>query len=283
MRPMTTAAATAPPGTRAHEHSLAAELARYLATYVSRERTDRIEGVLANRTRHVTVVLEDLFHGQNGGAVLRSCECFGIQDVHIIAQRCSFRIAKSVAAGAAKWLTLRLFDADHHEGVGACVGALHRAGYRLAATTARADAVPIDQLELGERVALCFGNEREGLSSELLDAADVAVTVPMGGFTESLNVSVAAALCLRTLTSSLRRSAREVWRLTPEECAELRLEWFIKSLKHRRALVKRFCEDRGVAVPADWEALCAWSRAEPQTMVWEDTDTRPAAEGSADR
>lgn len=255
------------------------ELTHYLATYVSQERKDRIEGVLANRTRHVTVVLEDLHHDQNGGAVLRSCECFGVQDVHIMAQRGSFRIGRSVAAGAAKWLTLRLFDADHRDALSSCIGALRRDGYRLAAATARTDAVPIDELDLREKIALCFGNEREGLSPELLEAADVAVTVPMEGFTESLNVSVAAALCLRAVTSSLRRSPQAAWRLTPEERAELRLEWLVKSLKHKRALVKRFCDERGIAVPAAWEAFCVWSRANPETMTWEVTGTEGSRGG----
>lgn len=168
----------------------AAEIIDTLSPYLTPERRERIQRVVANRTYSVVPVLEGLYDRGNISAVLRSAEALGYQAVHIVELSKKFKKAVRVTQGAEKWLDIRSWQTT-----AACVAHLRGAGYRILAAHVE-DAVPIEEVSFDEPTALVFGNERDGLTPELLAAADQRVVVPMTGFTRSYNISVAAALAL---------------------------------------------------------------------------------------
>ena len=168
----------------------AAEIVDTLGPYLTPERREKIQRVVANRTYSVVPVLEGLYDRGNISAVLRSAEALGYQAVHIVELSEKFKKAARVTQGAEKWLDIRSWETT-----AACVAHLRDSGYRILAAHVE-DAVPIAEVSFDEPAALVFGNERDGLTPEFLDAADLRVVVPMTGFTRSYNIFVAAALAL---------------------------------------------------------------------------------------
>jgi tRNA (guanosine-2'-O-)-methyltransferase len=216
-----------------------AALEAYLCGFLTPARLAAIERVLAQRTRFVTVVLDDLGHAANANAVLRSCECMGVQDVHLIGARGRFRLVRGVSAGAAKWLTLRRYSEPGVDNTAVCLNGLREAGYRIVATALTPGAVPVEELPLDRPIALCLGNEDRGISDTTRRLAETTVRLAMSGFTQSFNVSVATALCLHGIVARLRRG-EAAWQLSGADHENLRFDWVCKSVRHRRQLVERF-------------------------------------------
>ena len=217
------------------------KLLEYLLEYVTPRRQRRFAKVLRQRTRRITVVLEDFFGSHNIAAVLRSCDAFGIQDVHVIEDSHEFQLEPVVALGSQKWLSVHRYTDGPSPGA-TCLAALRQKGYRLLAVTPHADAQPPEDVDLSEPCALVFGSEKEGLSATAVESADGAVRIPMVGFVESLNVSVAAAVCLYPMVNRLRNDNRD-WGLTDEEQESLLLEWVKQTVPHLDALEARFQEE----------------------------------------
>ncbi len=211
-----------------------------LAECASEARVAILQKVLAERTRHITVCLEDLYQAQNASAVLRSCEAFGIQDVHIVERRNAFTLHKDIAMGANKWLTLTKYKPHLYENpTREAIARLRQNGYRIVATTPHRGSVSLHELDLRRgRVALFFGTERTGLSADVLQGADEFMTVPMHGFVESLNISVCAAVVMQQLTQNLRQQ-NIAWQLRDEERDELLLLWLKKSVRHSEEILQR--------------------------------------------
>jgi len=219
------------------------EVTEYLGAYVTPRRRRRIEAVLAQRTRYVTVVLEDVYQSHNASAVLRSCECFGVQDIHVIEGRNAYTVNEDVAQGAGGWLTLIRHRTMDGESIHTCCHRLRHCGYRLVAATPGDPAASLSELGVESRLAILFGTEEEGLSQAALEEADERVAVPMFGFTESFNVSVSAALILREVTGRMR-ALDAPWQLTQEEKLDLKLEWYRRSVRGSDLLEKRFLKER---------------------------------------
>jgi tRNA (guanosine-2'-O-)-methyltransferase len=220
-------------------------LIEYLGTFVSENKRGKIDKILRQRTRFLTVVLEDIYQPHNASAVLRSCECFGVQDVHIVEGRNRFEINRDVALGAGKWLSLHRYGGDKAEAnLDSCLSGLKQRGYRVVAATPHADDCPLDELAMDKPVAVLLGTEELGLSPAALAQADAYIKIPMFGFTESFNISVSAALILRELSRSLR-SAPVDWRLGPEQEEELRLEWYRKIVRGSDLIEARYRADNG--------------------------------------
>ncbi|MGE9296374.1 MAG: TrmH family RNA methyltransferase [Puniceicoccales bacterium] len=188
-------------------------------------RIDEMRRVLGERTQHLTVVLEDIFQPHNSSAVLRTCECFGVQTVHVAEISRSFKISNQVAMGGAKWI-----DVERYPATGDCLSGLKAAGYRMAAATLRPEAVPLDQIPLDQPLAILIGHERRGLSEEAHEAADYWFKLPMHGFTQSYNLSVFSSLCLYELTQRLRETKLD-WRLSEEECERILTRWLCQDAK----------------------------------------------------
>lgn len=189
------------------------------------------ERVLNFRTRYITLALEDIYQPQNASAVLRSCECFGIQDVHIIENRNEYRINPDVVMGASKWLNISRYNEKEYNTSDA-IGILRDKGYRIVATSLQEDSVPLEEFDIQKgKFALFFGTELTGLSDTMLEQADEYVRIPIRGFTDSFNISVSAAIFLHHLTLQLHRSDIS-WKLGADERNELLIRWLNKSIKH---------------------------------------------------
>lgn len=211
------------------------DLIDHLSQYLTPHKQDRIREVVARRTRYLTVVLENVYQPHNASAVLRSCECFGLQDAHVIEHINPFDPNPEVAHGATKWLSIHRYQEETRS----CLNALKENGYRIAAATLRPGSIPVEEIDLDRPLALCFGTEEEGLSDEAHDLADLFVRIPMQGFTQSFNVSVTAALFLYNLTARLRASDHP-WRLSPAEKRTLTLDWYLRSLRRGDLVARRF-------------------------------------------
>ena len=220
------------------------QLVEYLQQFVSETRQARLTEVLENRTRHITVVLEDLFQTQNISAVLRTCDCYGIQDVHVIQHRNAFEIHKDISMGADKWLNIHNYPHSEHN-VKDCIDRLQEAGYWVAATLPDERRRTIFDLPVEQKTAFLFGTELTGLSEEAIRYADGNVLIPMYGFTESFNISNSAAIILSHFSERMRHSEAQ-WKLTEEERNELYFEWLQKSVKDPDGLIAYYMKNNGV-------------------------------------
>lgn len=220
-------------------HTVKVQLVQYLREFVTEDRWQTINEVLEQRTRQLTVVLEDIYQPHNASAVLRSCEGFGIQDVHIIENRNEFDPNKGVTIGADKWISLYSYNEQGQSNTERCYRQLRDKGYRIIATTPHEGDTTIDEVTVDQKTALVFGAELEGLSDYALDHADGYAKIPMVGFSESFNISVGAALCLYELSTRLRKTGDD-WMLEEDEKLDLQLDWLKKSIRASDKLVEKF-------------------------------------------
>jgi tRNA (guanosine-2'-O-)-methyltransferase len=215
------------------------KLAKYLEQFITGNRKQIIENVLENRTRYITVMLEDIFQSQNASAVLRTCECFGIQDVHIIENQNKYVINPDVALGSNKWLNIIKYGKGENN-TRIAIDALKSKGYRIVATVPGKENASLDDfcLERG-KVALLFGTELNGLSDEIIKMSDEHLSIPMYGFTRSFNISVSAAIILHHLVSELKRSDID-WRLSEAERQDVKIKWLKESIRKSDILENSF-------------------------------------------
>ncbi len=192
----------------------------------------------------MTIVLEDIFQPHNASAVLRTCDCFGIQDVHIIENRNKYEVNPDVALGSSKWLNLHKYN-DNGNNTQSCLSSLREKGYRIVATSPHKNDFAPENLPIDAKTALVFGTELEGLSPAALSLADDYVRIPMVGFTESLNISVSAAILMHTLTARLRNSEIN-WHLSEKEKDEILLQWFGCSINNAEKIIQECRKRQGV-------------------------------------
>ena len=219
-------------------------LTAYLEEFTTPDRKARIDAVLTQRTRYITVVVEDFHNAHNASAILRTCEGFGIQDIHVIENFNTFKARRGAASGSEKWLTVHHYNATEENNTQACLDKLQSQGYLLVATSPHGQALPPEVLPLDRKLAILFGSERYGLSERAQAQADRQLQIPMVGFMESLNVSVSAALCLYTLTQRLRTLDVD-WSLSDREKLDLRLDWMRYSSRHGDRLEQYFLAQQG--------------------------------------
>ena len=210
------------------------DLLHYLEGFISEERKERFLEVLAKRTRFLTVAIEDVYQLHNTSAVIRSCDAFGIQDVHVVENRFGKRLDKNIAMGAEQWV-----DVHRYQTTTQCMEALKEKGYQIIATTPHNDSNLLADVKITTKTALFFGTEKEGLSQAVLEQADGFLKVPMVGFSESLNISVSAALIIQQLGDTLRKSNLP-WHLTAMEILEKQLDWTKKSIKDIDGVLTRY-------------------------------------------
>jgi tRNA (guanosine-2'-O-)-methyltransferase len=206
----------------------------FLENILTENRKQRFLDVLKNRTNHFTVAIEDVFQLHNTSAVMRSCEVFGIQQLHVVEEKYGKNIDKEIAMGAQKWV-----DVNRYESIENCIDSLKQQGYQIIATTPHNEDCLLEHFDISKPSALFFGTENEGLSQAVLSAADGYLKIPMVGFTESLNISVSAAIIIQNLMNRLHRSEIN-WQLTPEEMLEKRLQWAKNSIKDIKRIEERY-------------------------------------------
>ena len=213
-------------------------LLSHFYTFITPERQQLFEKIIEHRTRHLTVVLEDIFQPHNASAVLRTCDCFGLQDVHIIENENPYKVNPDVALGASQWLNLIRYN-NQTNSTQKVYEKLKSEGYQIIATMPHKNDVMLDELPIDNKTALVFGTELRGLSPEAIALADGWVKIPMYGFTESFNISVAASISLYHLTHKLRNSTIP-WQLTSEERLDIKLDWVKQTIKRSDLIEQEF-------------------------------------------
>ena len=201
------------------------QLLQHLETYLTDHRLARFKQVLNQRTKHFTVATEDVYQLHNTSAVMRTCDVFGLQELNIVEETNSKSIDGEIAMGAQKWVDLNRFDT-----VTDCIKNLKQKGYQIVATTPHTDDCDLYDFDVTKKACFFFGRETEGLSDAVLNQADSFLKIPMVGFTESLNISVSAAIILQHATSKLKKTDIN-WQLTEDEKLEKRLDWCKKTIK----------------------------------------------------
>jgi len=202
----------------------------YYSDLITAERLQKMKKVLQNRTRYISVALENIFQPHNASAVLRSCDAFGIQDVHIIENSNTFSSNPAVDMGTSQWLTLQRYRNRENNSVQA-IESLKNQGYRIVATSPHSDDIHLDEFDLSKgKAVFLFGTELDGLTPEALAAADEYVKIPMYGFVESFNISVCAALTLHHLVLNLHDSELN-WHLSEYEQMTLLHKWLRNNVK----------------------------------------------------
>ncbi|SHH44519.1 TrmH family RNA methyltransferase [Winogradskyella jejuensis] len=214
------------------------KLLTYLESYLTENRRKRFNQVLSQRTQHFTVATEDVYQLHNTSAVIRSCDVFGIQEVNVIEEVNSKRIDREIAMGAQKWV-----DLNRYNSVKACIDDLKAKGYQIVATTPHTNDCELMDFDVTKKSCFFFGRETEGLSDYAMQQANSFLKIPMVGFTESLNISVSAAIILQHVTSKLRKSNIN-WKLTEDEIIAKRFDWIKKTIKDYDAIVERYKADK---------------------------------------
>lgn len=208
-------------------------LLEHLESFLTPRRRELFQKVIDQRTQHFTVAVQDVYQLHNTSAVIRSCDVFGVQDVHVVEEVNLKRIDREIAMGAQKWV-----DVHRYTTTGDCIDQLRAQGYRIIATSPHKGTL-LQDFDITQPAAIFFGTETKGLSEEVLETADEFLQIPMVGFTESLNISVSAAIILQDITARLRRSDLD-WGLSTEAKVQKRLQWVRNTIKSADEIIERF-------------------------------------------
>ena len=236
-----------------------------LSPHVTPRRLARMQAVLAQRTRHLTAVLEELYDPHNVAACARTAEGLGLQDLHLVphpppkptsrpsrdpAQTmgdlggapdpeapdpdlADADLARAVSGRAERWL-----DLFEHRTIETAIAHLKTTGHRVVATALSADAIPLTALPLDRPLAIVFGNERSGVSPTGLALTEHRVVFPMRGFAQSFNVSVAFSLIMGQLRTRLDAELpSSTWTLPPTDQTTLLARWLESSIPHAEAIL----------------------------------------------
>lgn len=214
------------------------ELFEYLLSYLTENRKNLFDEILNKRTRHFTVVTEDVYQLHNTSAVMRSCDVFGVQELHVIEERFGKRIDKEIAMGAQKWVDIYRYQSSLQ-----CIDKLRGQGYQIIATTPHNNSTLLHEFDVSKKSALFFGQEKYGVSKEVMQQADGFLKIPMYGFTESLNISVSAAIILQEIVTRMRIE-NVSWQLSPTEKKEIKYRWAQKTIKSADKIIERYYSEK---------------------------------------
>ena len=202
-----------------------------LSPIMADSRRARLDEVVAGRLAGVAVVLENLHDPHNGGAALRSCEAFGLLSIYVVGQALTF--SERVTQGCEKWL-----DVEERPSIEALAPSLKARGFQLCAAVPNAK-LPIEALDPRTPAAFLIGNEHEGLSPAARALCDVEYALPMHGFSESVNLSVATALTIYTHTRRRREALGRPGDLDEADALRLRASYYARSVEGAAAIVRR--------------------------------------------
>ncbi len=217
------------------------QLYEMLAPFFSENKRALFDRIAPLRTRHLTLVLEDIYQSQNASAVIRTCDLVGVQDLHVIEDRNQYKLNPDVTLGSSKWVDIHRYG-NPEKGTSPCVRALRERGYRIIATSPRSEHITPSTINLDGPMAICFGTELTGLSDALMEQADEHLRIPMYGFTESFNISASAAITSYTIMERLRASNVD-WQLDKEALSALKLKWARTVIQHSDQVEARLLRD----------------------------------------
>jgi tRNA (guanosine-2'-O-)-methyltransferase len=219
------------------------QLYEALSEFFSENKRQLLDQNIQNRTKHITLVMEDIFQSQNASAVLRTADCFGIQDVHIIENQYEYTLNPDVALGSSKWVNYYRYNKKDENNTLLAYDDLRKKGYKIIATLPHENDVMLQDLDISQPIALVFGTEKTGLTETAIKNADAFVKIPMYGFTESFNISVSAALCSFYLTEKMRNTTGLDWKLTENQQIEQKLYWARQIVREADKIMKKLVED----------------------------------------
>lgn len=211
-----------------------------LSDVINDDRVALLKEVLDQRTRYLTVVLDDIYQAQNTSAIIRTCECLGIQDLHVIEDKNEHKTNRDVVKGASKWINLQQYI--KHDGRDNCLEHLKQQDYKIVTMALNDDCIPLEDLPVTDKLAIYFGCEETGLSKDIENNADYKVQIPITGFTQSYNVSVSAGISLYYLINKIK-DTQQNWQLEKEEKEKLLIDWLSKSTPTGKVLLDKYQEE----------------------------------------
>lgn len=210
----------------------------FLTEFMTAERCATLRRAADCRTHYMTVLAENMFHGQNAAALMRHCEAFGVQQLHTVETVCPFEPNPTIARGTEQWV-----DLVRHASTAEALQALKSSGYRIVATTPHRGSSTPETFDVGRGpFVLVFGTEHAGISEEVIAAADEFLRIPMCGMVESLNVSASAAILIYQLAERMRRTVAG-WQLDKTTHTELLYRWMYGSVKDAPQILQRRFND----------------------------------------
>lgn len=220
-----------------NSESALAELARQTALlrgFMTDERYDTLLRALDRRTRYMTILTENTFHPQNASALVRHCEAFGLQELHTVETLCKFNPNLNIVRGTDKWIDLR-----RHRSTAEALASLKAEGYRIVATTPHRESCTPETFDVTRGpFCLVFGTEKQGITDEVIAAADEFLKIPMCGMVESLNVSASAAILIYMLSSRVRTQVAD-WALPADERTPILHRWVMQSVRDAEGIIAR--------------------------------------------
>lgn len=214
-----------------------------LESSLTEARQEKCRAILDERMSYMSIVLEDIYNPQNSNAVLRTADCFGVQNVHIVETMNVHEERNLVSKGSEKWLSLHRYNTPDIDNSLVCIKRLKEQGIRIVSAMPHKEGVDIRDFDVKKGpFAIVLGNELYGVSMEMEEFSDEYINIPMYGFTESLNLSVAGALCMHELRNKICREVPD-WPLTEDERKNVHLEWIVNSLPSGKAMLKRMEQD----------------------------------------
>ncbi len=215
---------------------------KYLESYLTPERKALFEKIMKHRTRHFAIVAQDTYQDHNASALIRTCDCFGVQDLHIIEEFNEYKLARGMTQGAEKWVN-QFHYSEYQDNTQTCIAHLKAKGYSIVATTPHKEDCLIDNYDFRKKSAFFFGTEKNGLSQQVLDQADSFVKIPMYGFSESFNISISVALVLQSLMKRLKASSEIDWQLPEQEKLDLKIDWCKKTIVNGEQIANKYLRD----------------------------------------
>lgn len=214
------------------------QLFKFLSKNLTKNRLNRFEKVVNERTKHFVAVVEDIYNERNASAVIRTCDCFGIQEINIIENYNKYTISKNIAKGAENWLDINLYE-NKVNNTQQCLNQLKNRGYQIVCTSPSNNAIELSEFNISKKSAIVFGSEKNGLTKTALKNADVLIKIPMTGFSQSLNISVAAAIIFYQIIKSLKKSNIN-WNLSKRNMLKTKINWALNSIPNSNEILKRF-------------------------------------------
>jgi tRNA (guanosine-2'-O-)-methyltransferase len=209
-----------------------------LSEHLTARKRNLFDQIASNRTRYITLVMEDLYQAQNTSAIQRSAESWGIQDLYVIENAHAFSHHRRIARGAYDWLNVHRFNTSTNN-TQKCFESLREKGYQIAVTALHADTIPLHEIDLSKKTAVVMGTELTGASPAAMDLADLFIKIPTYGFTESLNVSAASSVIMHYLIERIRQE-NQPWQLSEAEKLQLKIEWAKKTIYWSKYLIDMY-------------------------------------------
>lgn len=210
------------------------ELYEYLKEFLTEDKLKKIENLVNFRTEFVVPVIEDIYQFRNAAAIVRSMEAFGFQSLYALQNRNEFSPETTVSRGADKWIDINYMSSGLESLI-----KIKEKGYQMVAVSPEKNAIPIHDFIIDKPTALIFGTEFKGVTKQTLNFADYSLSIPMKGFTESLNVSVAAGICFYEFRKQLERSKLD-WKISDERKINLKTQWAINSISSGKEIAEYY-------------------------------------------